>query len=92
MITGACKIADTRKAALAAHAAAYEAQTDDAACSSARSAGNAAATAHVPIYTITAAIYAVPILRDAAKPSGADNDAEKEHEEQLKHLIFLLER
>lgn len=56
--TGVFKMAVIRGASLDSHAAAREAQ-DAAACYTARSAGQAVATAHVPTHSIGAAVYAI---------------------------------
>lgn len=64
--TGVFKMADIRRASLAAHAAARAAKENDAAArSAARSAGQAVATVHVPAHSIGAAVYAATAVRDA---------------------------
>jgi hypothetical protein len=63
--TGVFKMADIRKAALAAHAAAREAKENDAACFAARAAGQAVATAHVPRHAFGAAYYALKVVAAA---------------------------
>lgn len=50
--TGAGAMADMREVALSAHAAAHEAGEGTAACSAARVAGQALATAHVPRHAL----------------------------------------
>jgi len=89
--TGVFKMADVRKAALAAHAAAREVQEDDAARSAARAAGQALATAHVPRHAIAAAIYAATAVRDATNSSDADAATAKERNWQYQHLLELVE-
>jgi len=90
--TGVFKMADVRKTALAAHAAAREVEEDDAARSAARAAGQAMATAHVPRHAIAAAIYATTAVRDAANSSEADAAALKERNWQYRHLLGLAEK
>ncbi len=65
-------MADIRKVALSAHAAAREAGEDTGVCSSARAAGQAFATAHVPRHALAAARYAATAVRDATHSSDAD--------------------
>src|SRR5205807_4776029 len=57
--TGVFKMAVIRKASLTSHAAAREVGEDNAARSVARAAGQAVATAHVPIHSLGAANYAL---------------------------------
>jgi hypothetical protein len=64
--TGAFKMAEIRRASLAAHAAAREVGDDNAARSAARAAGQAVATAHVPAHSIGAANYALQAIYRAA--------------------------
>ncbi len=89
--TGAFKMADIRKASLAAHAAAREAGGDNAARSAARAAGQAVATAHVPTHSIGAAIYALQAIHRAMDSSGADALVGKERDWQYRHLLRLAE-
>jgi hypothetical protein len=89
--TGVFKMADIRKIALAAHAAAREVKDDNAARSAARAAGQALATAHVPTHAVAAAIYAATAVRDAVEPANAEIATDKEREWQLQHLIHLSE-
>jgi hypothetical protein len=89
--TGVFKMADLRKAALAAHAAAREVEEDHAARSAARAAGQALATAHVPNHAIAAAVYAATAVRDAANSSDADAATAKERNWQYQHLLELVE-
>lgn len=56
--TGVFKMAVIRRASLDSHAAAREVGEDNAARAAARSAGQAAATAHVPVHAVGGAIYA----------------------------------
>jgi hypothetical protein len=76
---GELKAGKARKAALAAHAAAREAD-DESACAAARAAGHTAATAHVRDHAAGAAAYAVK----AAGPDAAD-----EIKWQFQHLLEL---
>ncbi len=73
--TGVFRMADVRRASLAAHAAARAVAGDDAAHSAARAAGQAMATAHVPGHAIGAAIYAATAVRDASNLAEADATA-----------------
>jgi hypothetical protein len=70
--TGILKMADVRQASLNAHAAAREVGEDNAACSAARAAGQAVATAHVPSHSIGAANYSLQAIYRAANSSDAD--------------------
>lgn len=84
---GVFKMADVRRDALAAHAAAREVkENDDAARSAARAAGQALATAHVPTHSIAAAVYAATAVRDA---TGSINETNKERDWQYQHLLDL---
>lgn len=84
--SGVFKMADVRKTALAAHAAAREVADDNAARSAARAAGQALGTAHVRGHASAAAIYAATAVRDAADSLDA---AHKEREWQYQHLLEL---
>lgn len=90
--TGVFRMADVRKASLDAHAAARAVETDDAARSAARAAGQAVATAHVPDHALAAAIYAATAFRDAADPDDATAITEREREWQYQHLLQLQEK
>jgi hypothetical protein len=90
--TGVFRMADVRKTALAAHAAAREVKEDNAACSAARAAGQALATAHVPTHALAAAIYAATAVRDATNSSDADITTTKERDWQYQHLLRLTEK
>ena len=87
--TGIFKMADIRKASLDSHAAAREVGEDNAARSAARAAGQAVATAHVPIHSIGAAIYALQAIHRASSPSDADAAIAKERDWQYRHLLEL---
>ena len=84
--TSMLKMADVRRVSLAAHAAAREVQDDDAARSTARAAGQAMATAHVPTHSIAAAIYAASAVRDA---TGSTDAVDQERDWQYQHLLDL---
>jgi len=88
--TGVFRMADVRKAALDAHAAAREVGEDNAARSAARAAGQAVATAHVPAHSIGAANYALQAIHRAAGASLADAAVAKERNWQLARLRKLL--
>lgn len=87
--TGVFRMADIRKASLDAHAAAREVGKDNAARSAARAAGQALATAHVPIHSIGAAIYALQAIHRATNSSDADAAVAKERDWQYRHLLEL---
>jgi len=89
--TGVFKMADVRKSALAAHAAAREANDDDAARSAARASGHALATAHVPTHAVAAAIYAATAVRDAVESANSETATDAEREWQFQHLLNLSE-
>jgi len=63
--TGVFKMADVRKVALAAHAAARKAKEDSTARFAARAAGQALATAHVAGHAPGAAMYALKVAEVA---------------------------
>lgn len=79
---GSLTMAEARRLAFAAHAAAREA-TGNAAIAAARSAGHAAATAHVATHALHAAGYA----RKAKEAAG--EDSETEHRWQQERLTRL---
>jgi hypothetical protein len=87
--TGVFRMADIRKGALAAHAAARDVAEDDAARSAARAAGQALATAHVPRHALAAAMYAGTAVRDATQSSDADAATVRERDWQYQHLLAL---
>jgi hypothetical protein len=78
-----------RRASLLSHAAAGEVGEENAARSAARAAGQAVATAHVPIHALGAANYALQALYRATNPSEAEAAIAKEREWQLQHLLDL---
>ena len=88
---GVFKMADIRKASLAAHVAAREVGEDNAARSAARAAGQAVATAHVPSHAYGPAVYAQLAIYRATNPSEADAAIAKERDWQYKHLLQLRE-
>ena len=90
--TGIFKMADVRKAALDAHAAAREVGENNPARSAARAAGQAVATAHVPTHSIGAANYALQAIHRATNSSDVDAAIAKERDWQLAHLRKLLEK
>jgi hypothetical protein len=87
--TGVFKMADIRKASLAAHAAAREVGEENAARSAARAAGQAVATAHVPTHAIGAANYALQAIHRATDSFDADAATAKERDWQYQHLLHL---
>ena len=74
--TGVFKMADVRKAALAAHTAAREV-------------GQALGTAHVPNHSVAAAIYAATAVRDGVEATNADTAVLQERDWQYHHLLEL---
>lgn len=87
--TGVFKMAVIRKASLDSHAAARDVGKDNAARSAARAAGQAVATAHVPMHALGAANYALQAIYRATNPSVADAALAKERDWQLQHLLDL---
>jgi hypothetical protein len=90
--TGVFRMADVRRTALAAHAAARDVIEDNAARSAARAAGQALATAHVPAHALAAAIYAATAVRDATNSLDTDVATIKERDWQYQHLLKLREK
>lgn len=90
--TGVFRMAEVRKTALAAHAAAREVKEGNPARSAARAAGHAMATAHVGTHAIAAAIYAATAVRDAADPPDAEHATTREREWQYRRLLALREQ
>lgn len=87
---GKLKIKDIRKAAFLAHDAAREAEEGSSACSAARAAGHAVATAHVPSHSIIAANYSLQaIYRNSYPKTKDDPDVLREQEWQYHHLLEL---
>jgi hypothetical protein len=83
--TGVFRMAEIRGASLAAHAAAREAKENEAACFSARAAGQAVATAHIPQHALGSAYYALKTVA-AAFPTKAGDKIAEEQEWQVQHL------
>lgn len=84
--TGEFKMAVIRKASLDSHAAGREVGEDNPARSAARACGQAVATAHVPIHSYGAAIYAQQAVFRAS-PSDPSVAASKERDWQYQHLL-----
>src|SRR4030042_3494217 len=82
--TGVFKMADIRKASLAAHAAACKAKEDNAACFAAHAAGQAVATAHVPQHAFGASYYSLKAI--AAANSADESKIAKEFNWQYRHI------
>jgi len=83
------KMIDARRFAIASHAAARDAEQNPESQAAARSAGHAAATAHVARHSFAASTYAVSSIRDA---STSDNEMvliDEEHQWQYSHLLEL---
>lgn len=87
--TGEFKMAVIRKASLDSHAAARDVGEDNAARSAARAAGQAVATAHVPIHAIGSAIYALQAIHRLSNEAEADAAVAKERDWQYQHLLKL---
>ena len=87
--TGVFKMAKIRKASLKSHAAAREVGEDNSARSSARAAGQAVATAHVPTHSIASAIYALQAIHRDPSILEAEAAVAQERDWQYKHLIKL---
>lgn len=87
--TGVFEMAVIRKAALDSHAAAREVGEDTAARSAARAAGQAVATAHVPLHALGAANYALQAIYRAADPAAAEAALAKGRTWQIRHLLDL---
>jgi hypothetical protein len=87
--TGIFKMADVRKDALGAHAAARKVEGDDAARSAARAAGQALATAHVSNHSVDAAVYAATAVRDGVEATDVDAAVSQERSWQYRHLLEL---
>ena len=83
--TGVFKMADIRKASLAAHTAARDAKENNAACFAAHAAGQAVATAHVPQHAFGAAYYALKAVA-AANSAKAEVKIAKEFDWQSRRL------
>jgi hypothetical protein len=87
--TGVFTMAAIRKASLTSHAAARDVGEDSAARSVARAAGQAVATAHVPMHALGAANYALQAIYRATNPSEAEATIAKERAWQLQRLLDL---
>jgi len=87
--TGVFKMADIRKASLSSHSAAREIGKDNAARSTARAAGQAVATVHVPTHSIAAANYALQAIYRATNSFDSDLAVAKERDWQYRHLLKL---
>ena len=84
--TGQFRMAAIRSASLASHAAAREvAPQDPAACYTARAAGQAVATAHVPTHALGAALYAIKAIA-ATQPANLMDVVAQEHTWQLQNI------
>jgi hypothetical protein len=83
--TGAFDMKAIRGASLSSHAAARSARENSAACFSARSAGQAVATAHVPQHAFGACYYALKAVA-AAHPEEAAARVEAEWDWQVRRV------
>jgi hypothetical protein len=82
---GQASVKDARQAAVAAHAAARDAQ-DPAARNAARVAGHAAATAHMADHELGAAAYAIKAVQQASSASASISASQYEYRWQLDQL------
>lgn len=89
--TGIFSMAEIRKAALDAHAAAREVGKENAASSAAHAAGQAASTAHTATHALAAAAYAQQAVFLATNPSEAEDAVARERDWQYRHLCDLRE-
>jgi len=87
--SGVFKMAIIRKASLDSHAAARGTQTDEAAWSAARAAGQAVATAHVARHSLGAANYALQAIYRATESTAAEAAVAVERAWQYQHLAGL---
>ena len=87
--TGVFKMAVIRKASLDAHAAARDVGDDNAARSAAHAAGQAVATAHVPMHALGAANYALQAIYRASNPADANAAVARERDWQIQRLREL---
>jgi hypothetical protein len=83
--TGVFQMAVIRGASLAAHAAARDAKANQAACFSARAAGQAVATAHVPQHAFGSAYYALKAIA-AVDPAQAEANVTHEWNWQVEQI------
>lgn len=89
--TGIFNMGVIRKASLSAHAAAKEIGNDTQAASAAHAAGQAVATAHVPMHSLGAANYALQAVHRASKAEEFASAIIKERDWQLRRLNELTE-
>jgi hypothetical protein len=87
-VRGEIKVAEARRAAFAAHAAARDA-VDAGSRAAARAAGHAAAAAHVAGHSVHAAAYAATAAAHAGDSTNADAAATNERDWQYEHLLVL---
>jgi hypothetical protein len=87
--TGEFKMSVIRKASLDSHTAARDVGEDSPACSAARAAGQAVATAHVWTHAIGSAMYAQQAKHLISLPEQADIAATNELKWQYNHLKKL---
>jgi hypothetical protein len=87
--TGVFTMAVIRKASLDAHAAARDVGEDNAARSAAHAAGQAVATAHVPMHALGAANYALQAIYRASNPAESAAAIARERDWQIQRLRKL---
>jgi glycogen debranching enzyme len=87
--TGKFSMATIRRASLDAHAAARNVGKDTPARSAARAAGQAVATAHVPMHALGAANYTAQAVHRATALEEAEEAVKQERAWQYQHLLDL---
>jgi hypothetical protein len=87
--TGVFKMAVIRLASLGAHAAAKEIGNDSPAASAAHAAGQAVATAHVPLHALGAANYALQAWHRQVSAEAMIDKVAEERRRQLQRLEEL---
>lgn len=87
--TGVFEMAIIRHASLNAHAAARDVGEENSARSAARAAGQAVATAHVPLHALGAANYALQAIHRSSTLSEAEDAVAREREWQFQRLREL---
>ena len=90
---GEIKMMAARKCAIASHAAARDAEKNPESEAAARSAGHAAATAHVGRHAFAASTYALSAIRDASSSSDYEINQQIDKERKWQyHQFFELQR
>jgi hypothetical protein len=87
--TGKFSMAIIRNASLTSHAAARDVGENTPARSAARAAGQAVATAHVPMHALAAANYACQAIHRASVAEQAEEAVKNERKWQYQHLLEM---